>query len=102
MVANGTFLYMDQPYCVVNKVTDEWSCTVTATKNHEGGSGEGVYSLVSPDGGSTWLDPVPLEPENVKPGGLANSYSTVAASEPNPATGRQPHCSKTRMHRVSD
>eukprot|EP00947_MAST-08B_sp_MAST-8B-sp1_P002132 g2132.t1 len=78
---------MDQPYCVTGTLggrPNSWACLVTATKNTEGGAGEGVFALVSSDGGATWGErPVPLEPEASSANAtraLANSYATVVAS----------------------
>ena len=66
--------YLDQPYCVVNPATADWTCVLCQTLNHEGGAGERVISIVSEDGGATWSDPVPLEPTST------NSSSTIAIS----------------------
>ena len=66
--------YLDQPYCVVNPATADWTCVLCQTLNHEGGAGERVISIVSEDGGATWSDPVPLEPTST------NSSSTTATT----------------------
>ena len=53
--------YADQPY-IVKTADGAWLCVMTTGSGVEGQTGQHVVSLRSPDGGTTWEDPVPIEP----------------------------------------
>ena len=53
--------YADQPY-IVQTADGAWLCAMTTGAGIEGQSGQHVVSLRSPDGGTTWEEPVPIEP----------------------------------------
>ena len=79
--------YVDQPYCVNNEATKEWTCVLTASLGTEGSVGEQCYSVISTDAGATWSKPVNIE--KGLPGGLPNSYANIVlAPELNGHRGR--------------
>ncbi len=53
--------YCDQPY-IVKTPGGEWLCTMTTGPGREGGRKQHVIATRTDDRGSTWSDPVSLEP----------------------------------------
>ena len=77
--------YCDQPYTVIT-ADGKWLCTMTTGPGREGQHGQHIVAMISSDQGTTWSEPVAIEPSDgpeaswvmplVTPGGRVYGFYT--------------------------